>query len=280
MPPDAIALRLDAGSVAHHQLVAIGRDLVVAGEALSDVAALEGSVEVAGHVSGDVVVLGGNASLAATAKVDGDVFVLGGAIHAAPGARIGGRSVSYPAVSTAWLTLLEGPTLGLGATAPLVLGAKLALLTAWAALLLLFFATSGREVLETAADVRRQPFRDFFIGLTALLALVVTALFFTTFAGGLVGIPLLILVVLLAVVLKLWGMVAVFYAFGDWLTRQVLRRRRPRPLNAATIGLLVLGAIKFVPYVGLWVWTAASLIGVGAALSSKFGRREPWFDLA
>ena len=58
------------------------------------------------------------------------------------------------------------------------------------------------------------------------------------------------------------------------------RRSRPRPLNAATLGLLVLGAVKFIPYVGLWAWTAASLIGIGATLSTKFGRREPWFELA
>jgi hypothetical protein len=53
-----------------------------------------------------------------------------------------------------------------------------------------------------------------------------------------------------------------------------------RPLNAATIGLLVMGAVKFLPYVGIWVWTAATLIGIGAALSTKFGRQEPWFELA
>ncbi|HXO21117.1 MAG TPA: polymer-forming cytoskeletal protein, partial [Thermoanaerobaculia bacterium] len=89
-----VALKLEAGSIARHQLVAIGRDLVVAGEALADVAALQGSIEISGHVAGDVVILGGNARLQATARVDGDVFVLGGEIDASPGAHIGGRSVS------------------------------------------------------------------------------------------------------------------------------------------------------------------------------------------
>ena len=31
-------------------------------------------------------------------------------------------------------------------------------------------------------------------------------------------------------------------------------------------------------WLGVWVWTAATLIGIGAALRSKFGRCEPWFD--
>ena len=187
--------------------------------------------------------------------------------------------VSYPTASSALVTLIEGPSLGLEFSSPVVLGTKLALLAAWAALLLVLFAASGRQVVETADEIRREPFRSFFVGLTGLLALVLTGLFFSAFTGGLVGVPLLVLVVLLALVLKLWGMIAVFYALGDWLARRVFRRR-PRPLNAATLGLLVLGAVKFLPWLGVWAWTAASLIGIGASLSSKFGRREPWFELA
>lgn len=273
------ALRLEAGSFARHQLVAIGRDLIVAGEALGDVAAVEGSVEVSGRVDGDVVVLGGDARLLPSARIGGDVHVLGGVISASPGARVHGRMVSYPTASSAAVTLIEGPTLGLGFSSPLVLGTKLALLAAWAALLLLLFASSGRQVLETADEIRREPFRNFFVGLTGVLALLLTGLFFSAFTGGLVGVPLLVLVVLLALLLKLWGMVAVFYALGDWLARRVFGRR-PRPLNAATLGLLVLGAVKFLPWLGVWAWTAATLIGIGASLSSKFGRREPWFELA
>lgn len=273
------ALRLEAGSLARHQLVAIGRDLVVAGEAFGDVAAVEGSVEVSGRVDGDVVVLGGDARLLASARIGGDVHVLGGVIRTSPGARVQGRMVSYPTASSALVTLVEGPSLGLGFSSPVIVGTKLALLAAWAALLLLLFAASGRQVVETAGEIRREPFRSFFVGLTGLLALVLTGLFFSAFTGGLVGVPLLVLVVLLALLLKLWGMTAVFYALGEWLARRVFHRR-PRPLNAATLGLLVLGAVKFLPWLGVWAWTAASLIGIGASLSSKFGRREPWFELA
>ena len=274
------ALRLEKGSIARNQMVAIGKDVIVAGEALGDVAALEGSAEVTGRVEGDVVVLGGDARLGSQAQIGGDVFVLGGVVQAAPGARVSGRMVSYPTASSAMVTLVEGPSLGIGFNSPLVVGAKLALLASWAALLLVLFAASGRQLLETANGIRREPFRSFVTGLTGVLVLVLTALFFSAFTGGLVGVPLLVLVVLLGMILKLWGMVAVFYALGDWMARRLLRRPRLRPLNAATLGLLVLGLLKFLPWVGVWVWTAATLIGMGAALSTKFGRQEPWFELA
>ena len=274
------ALHLDRGSLARHQLVALGRDLIVEGEALADVAALEGSIDITGRVAGDVVVLGGDVRLGPEARIGGDIFVLGGKIRAARGARTEGRMVSYPTASAALVTMMEGPSLGLGFASPLVISAKLALLAAWTALLLLLFAASGRQVLETADGIRREPFRSFFTGLTGVLALVLTALFFSAIAGGFIGVPLLVLIVLLGLLLKLWGMVAVFYALGDWIAVHLLRRRRLRPVNAATIGLVALGLLKFLPWVGVWVWTAATLIGMGAALTTKFGRQEPWFEMA
>lgn len=273
-PPDA--LRLAVGSVARRQIVAVGRDVRVEGEALAGVAALDGTAWIVGTVTGDVTVLGGDAELAPTAVVRGDVFVLGGELRAAPGARIDGRAVAYPTVSRAWLTLLEGPTLGLSAVSPLVLAAKLALVTAWLALTLLLFATAAPAVAATAAEVRREPLRSFVAGLVGVLALFVSALFLSAVLPGLVALPLLALVVVSALVAKLWGVVAVFLALGERLLRRP-GRRRPAALHCAVAGLAVLALVKLLPYLGVWVWSAATFVGVGAALRTKFGRREPWF---
>jgi len=275
---DLPAIVVEEGSVARQEVIAMGRDLVIAGEAMSDVVSINGSTRVEGRVGGDVIVLGGDALLSEAARVEGDVFVLGGRLEAAPGARIEGRSVSYPTVSSAWLTLMEGPSLGLSAWSPVVLGAKLALMAAWLALTLLLFATSGRQLLETSESVQASPGRNFVTGVAGVLAMLLTALFFSAFAAAIVGIPLLILVVLLALMLKLWGMVSVFHATGHWLISRLLKKRA-LPLNCALVGLLVLGAIKLVPWVGTWTWTVATFIGVGSTLTTKFGRREPWFDL-
>jgi hypothetical protein len=273
------AMVIREGSVAHRHVVALGRDVLVAGEVRSDVAAFDGSVRVTGRVAGDLIVLDGDAHLGPRARVGGDVFVLGGRVEAAPGATIEGRTVAHPTAAAAWLTLLEGPSLGLGAGSPLVLGTKLALMAAWMALTLLLFAASGRQVLATSATVRREPFRCFAVGLTGVLALVLTAVALAALAPPLAGAPLLALVVLFALLLKLWGMVAVFHALGA-RAATALRRPRPLALNAATAGLLILGLVKFVPHLGAWIWTVATLIGVGASLGSKFGRQEAWFQMA
>ena len=100
-------------------------------------------------------------------------------------------------------------------------------------------------------------------------------LFLSAFLGVAAGVPLLVLLGLAALVLKLWGTVAVCALLG----RRGRARRRWRgggPLATALYGLALLGALKFVPWVGVWAWTAATLVGVGASLQTKLGRREAW----
>lgn len=276
-PAPAPALRLDAGSVARHRVVAVGRDVLIAGEALAGVTALDGNARISGTVIGDVTILGGSAELESTAVLRGEVFILGGELHAAPGARLEGRSVVYPSVSRAWMTLLEGPSLGLSAAAPVVLAAKLALAAAWLVLTLLIFGSGSRPACATSDEVRREPFACFAAGLVSVLAATLTVVFLGSLLPPVVAVPLLALVVLGALLAKLWGMVAVFHALGVALAARLAPGRRVAALHLAVLGLLVLALIKFAPVVGLWAWTAATLVGVGAALRTKFGRGEAWF---
>lgn len=277
-PASESALVVEEGSVARRQLVAVGRDLTIDGTALADAAAVNGSIFVNGSVRGDVVVLGGSVTVANGGRVDGDIYVLGGQISALAGSTIGGRSVSYPTASAAWMVLLEGPSLGLSAFSRTILGAKLALLAAWMLWAVLVMASGGREVLSASAAVAAEPFRMFMIGLGAVLSLFLTALFFSAMAASVMAIPMLFLVVVVMSLFKLWGSVAVFHAAGAWLITRM--RWRWSPANAAVIGLLGLGALKLLPWIGTWVWTVATLLGVGCAIATKFGRHEPWFDTA
>ncbi len=271
------AYRLENGGLARSRIVALGRDVMLDGEARSHVVALSGSVFITGEVAGDVIVIDGEVHLSPTARVEGDIFVLGGRIAAAPNAQIGGRSVAYPDAAAVWMSLLEGPALGRSAGSKVVLGARMALMAFWALVGVLLFAIAGREVVSTSESIRLEPFRNFFVGLTGVLAMVLTALFFSSFAGAFLGIPLLVLVGVVALGLRFWGMVAVFHALGSWLAR-TLGRRPPLPLSAATLGLVALGVVKFLPWFGILAWTVATFIGVGAALSTKLGRREAWFQ--
>jgi hypothetical protein len=272
--PDA-AVRLERGAQSSRQIVAIGRDLIVDGVARQNAVVLDGDARVGGTVEGDLVVLGGDAVLASEGRVVGDVYVFGGQIRSESGAGIGGRSVAYPDAPASWLLLVEGPSIGLDAFSPLVLGAKLALLAAWMAVSLLLVLTFPRALASTAREVDDEPLRCFFAGLVAIATAVLAVVLVSGLASVVVGIPLIVVAALTALVLKLWGTVAVFLTLGVWLQRR-LGRGRAELLQAIVVGLLVLGVVKLLPWVGVVAWTAASLVGIGAALRTKFGAREPW----
>jgi hypothetical protein len=274
VPPAAVHIARD--SVAASQVVALGRDLVLEGRAASGIAVLRGSARIAGSVEGDVVVLGGDVDLDSQARVGGDVFVLGGAIHTRPGSEVRGRSVAYPTAPGALLVLAEGPALGLSPWSRVVVGTKLALLAAWLITAMALVAVAWPAIASTADAIAATPLRSFVVGLVGVLAAILAALFLSSFLGVAAGVPLLVLLALAALVLKLWGTVAVCAFLGTRLARRA-GWRGAAPLAATLCGLGCLGVLKFVPWLGVWAWTAATLIGVGASLITKLGRREPWF---
>ncbi|HYX22309.1 MAG TPA: hypothetical protein VFA98_15810, partial [Thermoanaerobaculia bacterium] len=83
-----------------------------------------------------------------------------------------------------------------------------------------------------------------------------------------VAIPIALASAALAVLAKVFGMAALFLLLGQRLVKSVAPARRPAALAA---GFVVLGGVSLVPLVGALVWSIASIIAVGVALSSRFG---------
>ncbi len=271
------AIVVDAEAVMRDQVVALGRDLELRGEARSDVVVLSGDARIDGTVAGDVIVLGGDVHLGPPARLLGDVFVLGGEVNAASGAAVEGRTVAYPRAPSSWLVLAEGPLMGRSPLSPAAAMLNLALLMAWLLVSVVLVWGFDSSLTVTAQSVLERPFRNFFAGLVAVLAVAVTFGLLTAAAPAMVGAPLLVVCAVAAMVCKLWGTVAVFMALG---TRLLPNRPRVagRPMAAVLLGLLALGLVKMVPYLGGWTWTIVTCVGIGAALDSRLGRREPWFD--
>ena len=117
----------------------------------------------------------------------------------------------------------------------------------------------------------------------ALTSFVLTAIMFSYLVPYLIGIPLLAALAVFAILTKIYGMVAVFHSVGTLVagarTREQLASRTWLRGDVAmvVIGVLILGAIRLIPSIGPIAWSAASVFGIGVALATKFGRREPWF---
>lgn len=270
------AVVVEAEAVVRDQVIAVGRDLELRGEVRSDAVVLSGDARVDGVVAGDVIVLGGDVHLGSPARVRGDVFVLGGDVNAESGAAVEGRTVAWPRAPSSLLVLAEGPVMGRSPLSAAVAMLNLALLLAWLLVSVVLVWGFDSSLVGTAQSVLERPFRNFFAGLVAVLAVGLTFGLVTAAAPAVIGVPLLVVCAVAAMVCKLWGTVAVFMALG---TRLLPKRSgiAGRPIAVVLLGLLALGLVKMVPYAGGWTWTIVTCVGVGAALDSRLGRRDPWF---
>lgn len=248
---------------------AFGHDAEVNEPVAGNAQVYGGSAMVNAPIEGDLLVIGGNVTFGPNGRVAGNVIHAGGTVVGAEG-RVNGRV--HPLAS------LEGAAASLNKSAVVA-----SLLFVWLAVAVALALFAGREVRSSSLEVRSSALYCFVVGLVALTSFVLTAIAFSYLVPFIVGIPLLALLALFAVVTKAYGLIAVFHAVGTIVagsrTRDQLSQRRWLKGDVAmvVIGVLILGAIRMIPVVGTMVWSFASIFGVGVALATKFGRREPWF---
>jgi hypothetical protein len=158
-----------------------------------------------------------------------------------------------------------------------------ALLFVWLVGAVVVTLISPREIRYSSVEVRVAPLHCLLLGLVALTSFVLTGIVFSYLVPYVIGTPLLIALGVFAILTKIYGMIAVFHAIGTKLfgarsVEQMTSRRWLRGDVAMVVaGLLILGIVRLIPVVGSIAWAMASVFGVGVALATKFGRREPWF---
>jgi hypothetical protein len=267
------ALLAAPSAAPHHtgggNVVVFGRNAVIDHPVNGDVQVYRGTATVRDRVDGDLLVFGEGVTFEGNGRVLGDVILAGGAVKNGDG-RIGGRLYTP--------STIEGAMAMMTRTAVIV-----SLLLAWMIVAVVVTLMNGREVRFSSVEVRTSPLHCFALGLVAVTSFVLTAIVFSYLVPYLIGIPLLFALAVFAVLTKIYGTVALFHAVGTLVagarTREQLARRRwlRGDLAMVVIGVLVLGALRLIPLIGPMIWAFASVFGIGVALATKFGRREPWF---
>lgn len=264
----------------------VGEAVVVSGTLDGDLQMFGGSLRIDGRVEGDVFTFGTSIEIGSGGRIAGGLTAIGGTISGLRADAVGGelmvRTRDHSAQAIADAGLL-GPFAG-GRTPTLFsLALQLSLLVVWLVGAVLLTLASGREIRATSIEIRQSPGHTFLLGLVGFTSFILTAVVFSYLIPFLVGIPLLLALGAFGIFVKIFGMVAVFHAIGAMVaaprSREQLGRRRliRGDLALAIAGLLILGLVRLVPVVGVILWMIASVIGIGAALGTKFGRRDPWF---
>lgn len=238
------------------------------------------------RVPGSVQVFGGNVTVANA--IEGDLFVVGGTVNFVEAGRVEGDLIYGAAKVSNAQDRIRGGIYSLmsleGAAASITKSAVVAsLLLAWLVVAVVVTLMSGREIRLSSAEVRTSALHCFVVGLVALTSFVLTAIAFSYLVPYMIGIPLLAALGVFGILTKAYGLIAMFHAIGTIVagsrSRDQLASRKwlRGDLAMVMIGFLILGAIRFIPVIGTIVWGLASVFGVGVALATKFGRRDPWF---
>ena len=249
-------------------VVVVGGEADVSGTVTGDMSVMggEATIRKGAHVHGDASVLGGELTIEDGARVDGDVGVLGGELTRGAKARIGGKVSSKggsvridlgdghdkPRGDRGWT--FKGMLHDAGSATT-----RMAVLFVFGAVLL-GLATRRMESLE--AEVVARPMRSFGLGIVGLLA---GAVSFIALCITVIGIPIALVAVILAVFAGFAGVCAVLTAAGAAL----VRHRSTNPyvhLGVGCVLFLVTGAI---PFVGPLVTMVVMFIGLGIVVATR-----------
>jgi hypothetical protein len=291
LPLSFLLLPAAASLAASPAISSVGHDIVVSQAHPGRVIAVLADVRIAARVSGDVVVWGGNVSFAPGGSVAGDLLVFGGSIEAPPDRSlpVEGRVSTPGTLLRLYLSEMrrapwEESVAAAGAPGSVLSGLRLLALAAWLAVslaLLYFFASPlARAAMSAEEDLTA----SLFAGALGVLTLFLAAGAALSLLPGALAIPIALGSAAIAVVAKVFGMVAIFLLVGQKLVKSMAPGRRPdafaparRPLALAA-GFALLGGLSLVPFVGALVWSVASIVAVGVALVSRFG--TPRFRVA
>ena len=252
-------------------ITSVARDLVVSQALPGRVVAVLSDVRIAARVSGDVIVWGGDVSFAPGGSVAGDLLVFGGSILPPAGRAlpVDGR-VSTPG-SLLHLYLAEmrrAPWEGSGIGTSVLSGLHLIGLAIWLAVALALLYLFASPLARAAMFAEEDWSGSLLAGALGVLTLFLAAGAALSLLPSALAIPLALFSAAIAVVAKIFGMVALFLLLGQKLLKSVSPARRPAALAA---GFAVLGGLSLLPFVGTLIWSAASIVAVGVAFISRFG---------
>ena len=307
--PAAASSAAPGGTAMPRDQQLFGQVLIPAGTVMrEDIQMVAGNVQVDGHLTGSVTLTAGQVEVGPAGRIDGSVHIVAGQVVVQPGGRIGGdvlvsghtsrRGIACPSsgISCALGAVMRhtaqvhyrthtyrpfGP--GFPSGLRLLRGAGPWLGWLWfgfhtlswlgmLALALPVVALWPQAVAATGMEIRRDP------GGSALIGL----------AAGVLALPALVLVAITIIGLPVAfaaaaGLIAVWF-FGYAALWQLLGaatlgragRDAPHPLLALAVGSFLLFLAGWIPILGGLVWLAASCLGVGATLRTRFGSGTPW----
>jgi len=267
----ALVSTAGATPVTVSNIVNFADTVVPEGTTAENVIVVGGNATIAGVVTDEVVVLNGNVKLTSTAKVRDRVTVLGGNFSTEDGAyvgegvvRIGGDFAMAETLISAGLFVLLLWFINIVVTAGLIV---IPITLAWG---------FKNRVQEMGDIIRTQTLRTILVGLLGGLAVDIAALIL---ALTIIGIPVALLLILLAGLVSIYGLSGVCCELGRALPLNVPAGERG-VFFITLYGAVLLALVFNVPLIGLIVLKLSLMTGFGVVIVRVFTRKKTQGDIA
>jgi hypothetical protein len=274
-PPEPRSAGISAG-----QRVGFGEPAYVGpDERVDEVLSFGDNVQVAGQVDGDAISFGGNVRIEPTGRVEGDAVSFGGRVEVEDGGRLAGDRVTLgmPMALPAVEVEVDGDEPAAAANLRLVADSREVMRSLYRRLVwMLSVAGAGvlvvglfpHRVNRVATDIEARPVRAAVVGALATGFLTLFAGLFAVLTLG-VGSPVSLLLLGVLGLAWLLGFVGLCQVVGD---RLPIHDRPHGRWIAFLVGVVLLTFLSSLPWVGWFVVAGAGVVGIGAALSTRFGR--------
>jgi hypothetical protein len=219
-------------------------------------------------VLGSAVAFGGDVRVFNGAVVQGDAVSFGGRVVVEDGGAVEGNRVTLGQAASA----LTGSSLDLRHPDWVqALARRLVVLFSFAGAGVLVVGLFPRQVDTVATTLTAHPLRS---GITGLLLTGFACLLTLIFAVTLIGIPIALFIAVVIAIAALLGFIALCQAAGDHIPWSNQGARRWLAFLMGVVGLGLLGSL---PFIGKAALAALGLSCMGAALQTRLGTRE-WVD--
>jgi len=261
-----------ASATGGKNIIKIGSDVKIeAGQKVYNVVVIGGQITVSGAVEKSVVAVGGSVVLTRTAVVGGNVVSIGGVIVIARDAEVGGSltEINSSNLNEILATAVSSEWKGWSWIFAVI---SLSIFLVILVLAMLIVALLPKPVRVVSEAIHENTFKVVLWGILGLVLIAPLALLLTISVVGIALIPLEMIFVVCSVLLG-------FIAVGRFAGRAVLhvfRRQEPSLLHETFWGLILLWLIGWIPYIGWMVKAIAIVVGLGAALVTRFGTHEGW----
>jgi hypothetical protein len=251
-------------AVEKQDIVKFGEDVEVGrGMEVDSAVAIGGSVTVSGKVKGDAVAIGGSLYLKDWSEVGGNAVSIGGKVDKSPRATVRGdvTVVGFPFASPA--VEKEGAILGLTIF-------SIISFIAFLVLVIILVAIFPNQLGKVSSAVEENLLKTFLYGLLVVILFVPVIILLAISIAGIILIPVWAILVCVA---GLFGYIAAAHFIG----RKILKafKLSVKTMMVETlVGIIILGVVGIVPFVGFIIKTVISCMGLGGVVLTKFGMEK------